>query len=270
MGQNSLLHAADSTWDSRLSFASEPEEYPVISRRNSIMSHSRLFLALPATLLLLGMQPVAAADVTPRTLTVSGTGEIKSAPDAAQLSTGVVSQAPNAAAALTANARAMTAVFDTLKRAGVAEKNIQTSDFSISPQYAGKPGQPQHIAGYQASNTVNVLVDKLDKVGPTIDALVASGSNQIDGPNFTIADPKPLLAKAREMAVKDAIAKAQVYAAAAGVSLGPIMSIGESGGQSAPRPMNRMMMSMDKAPATPIAGGEESVSADVSITWAIN
>ena len=116
MGQNSLLHAADSTWDSRLSFASEPEEYPVISRRNSIMSHSRLFLALPATLLLLGMQPVAAADVTPRTLTVSGTGEIKSAPDAAQLSTGVVSQAPNAASALAANARAMTAVFDTLKR----------------------------------------------------------------------------------------------------------------------------------------------------------
>ena len=234
------------------------------------MSHSRLFLALPVALLLFGMQPAAAADTAPRVLSVSGIGEIKSAPDAAQLSTGVVSQAPNAAAALAANARAMTAVFDTLKRAGTAEKNIQTSDFSISPQYAGKPGQPQHIVGYQASNTVNVLVDKLDKVGPTIDALVASGSNQIDGPNFTIADPKPLLAKAREMAVKDAVAKAQTLAAAAGVSLGPIMSISESGGVSTPRPMDRMMMTMAKAPATPIAGGEESISADVSITWAIN
>ena len=85
--------------------------------------------------------PAALADATPRTLTVNGTGEMRAAPDQAQLSTGVVTQATTAAAALAANSRAMNAVFDTLKRAGIAEKNIQTSNFSVSPQYASaKPG----------------------------------------------------------------------------------------------------------------------------------
>ena len=174
--------------------------------------------------------------------------QAKAAPDAATLSTGVVSQASNAAAALAANAHAMTAVFDTLHRAGIADKNIQTSGISLSPQYGGKQGQPQHIVGYQVSNTVSVFIDKLDKVGSVIDALVAAGSNQIDGPNFIIADPKPLLAKARAEAVKDAIAKAQTYAAAAGVTLGPILSISE-GGSTAPQPMGRMM-AMWGSPAT--------------------
>ena len=214
--------------------------------------------------------PAAFADATPRTLTVNGTGEVRAAPDQAQLSTGVVTQATTAAAALVANSRAMTAVFDTLKRAGIAEKNIQTSNFSVSPQYAsGKPGGPSHISGYQVSNTVTVMVDKLDKVGPALDALVAAGSNQIDGPSFSIADPKPLLAKAREEAVKDATARAQTLAAASGVALGPIVSISEGGGYSPPQPMYRMTMTAN-APPPPVAGGEESVSASVSITWEIH
>ena len=228
---------------------------------------TKLLLALPVGFLLLAAQPALAADIPPRTLTVSGMGEVKSAPDAATLSTGVVTQAATAAGALTANARAMNAVFDTLHRAGIADKNIQTSNFSVSPQYSSKPGQTQHVVGYQVSNTVTVLVDKLDKVGPTLDALVAAGSNQIDGPSFLIADPKPLLAKAREQAVKDAVDKAQAYASAAGVTLGPIQSISE-GGSYAPQPMGRMMMSVAKAD-TPIAAGEESVTANVSITWEI-
>jgi hypothetical protein len=225
---------------------------------------------LPLIFVVLAAAGPANADPAPRTLTVSGSGEIKAAPDAAQLSTGVVTQAPTAAQALAANARAMNAVFDTLKRAGIADKNIQTSGISLSPQYtSAKAGQAQHISGYQVTDTVSVLADALDKVGPTMDALVAAGSNQIDGPDFIIADPKPLLAKARAEAVKDAMAKAQAYAAAAGVTLGPILSINE-GGSPAPQPMGRMMMSMAKAPDTPIAAGEESVTADVSITWEIH
>jgi uncharacterized protein YggE len=233
------------------------------------MTHSSLPFFLAVALLCSAVPAIGADAPTPRTLSVSGSGEVKAAPDAAQLSTGVITQGPNAAAALSSNARAMTAVFDTLKRAGIADKNIQTSGISLSPQYANKPGQAAHITGYQVSNTVTVMVDALDKVGPTLDALVAAGSNQIDGPNFLIADPKPLLAKARAEAVKDAAAKAQAYAEAAGVTLGPILSISESSSE-APRPMGRMMMSMAKAPDTPIAAGEESVSADVSITWEIH
>ena len=206
----------------------------------------------------------------PRTLSVSGTGEVKATPDQAQLSTGVVTQAGTAAAALAANSRAMNGVFDTLKRAGIAEKNIQTSNFSVSPQYASaKPGSAPHISGYQVSNTVTVMVDKLDRVGPALDALVAAGSNQIDGPSFSIADPRPLLAKAREEAVKDATARAQTLAAASGVTLGPILSIGEGGGYAPPQPMYRMAMTA-AAPPPPVAGGEEAVTASVSITWEIH
>ena len=214
--------------------------------------------------------PAAFADAAPRTLTVNGTGEVRAVPDQAQLSTGVLTQAATAAAALAANSRAMNAVFDTLKRAGIAEKNIQTSNFSVSPQYgSARPNGAPHITGYQVSNTVTVMVDKLDKVGPALDALVAAGSNQIDGPSFSIADPKPLLAKAREEAVKDATARAQTLAAASGVTLGPIVSISEGGGYSPPQPMYRMAMTA-AAPPPPVAGGEESVSASVSITWDIH
>lgn len=230
--------------------------------------------ALLPVVLLLGCN-AATADPTaqPRLLSVSGTGEARGVPDRALLSTGVVTQGRTAAAALTANARAMNAVFDALKRAGIPDKNIQTSSFSVSPQYApDKPGQsgPQHVAGYEVSNTVSVTVDGMDKLGATIDALVAAGSNQIDGPSFTIADPKPLLAKAREEAVKDAFARAETLARAAGVTLGPIVSIAE-GSASAPEPLRpRGLMAMDKLASTPVAAGEESLNAEVSISWEIH
>jgi hypothetical protein len=214
----------------------------------------------------------AGAQTAPqRVITVVGSGEVRGVPDQAQLSTGVVTQAPTAAAALAANTRAMTSVFDTLKRAGIAEKNIQTSNFSVSPQYGTpKAGGPMHIVGYQVSNTVTVMVDGLDKVGPALDALVAAGSNQIDGPNFSIADPQPLLAKAREAAVHDATARAQSLASAAGVTLGPIVSISEGGGYAPPQPLGRMMSMAGNAGPPPVASGEESVSASVSITWEIH
>ena len=215
----------------------------------------------------------ALADTTaaPRLITVSGTGEVKAAPDRAELSSGVVTRAATAASALAANARAMNAVFEALKRAGIAEKNIQTSNFQVSPQYSdAKPGAAPRIVGYEVSDTVSVTVDGLDRLGPTIDALVAAGSNQIEGPEFSIADPKPLLAKAREEAVKDATARAEAYARAAGVVLGPIASINEGGVSSTIQPMRMrgMMAAADKA--TPVAAGEQSVTANVSISWEIH
>ncbi len=230
---------------------------------------------LPLSLLLaLAAAPAALADGAPaqRLLTVSGSGEVKAAPDRAALSTGVVTRERSAAAALAGNARAMNAVFDTLRRAGIAEKDIQTSNFQVSPQYsADKPGTnaPPRVVGYEVSDTVNVTVEDLGRLGPTIDALVAAGSNQIDGPTFSIADPKPLLAKAREDAVKDAVARAQAYAGAAGVTLGPIASIYEGGGAATIEPTGRMMSMLKSAAPTPIAAGEESVTATVSISWEI-
>jgi uncharacterized protein YggE len=206
----------------------------------------------------------------PRTLTVSGQSIAKAAPDQAQFSTGVVTQGTTAAQALAANSRAMNAVFATLKRLGIPDKDIQTSNFSLSPQYQiYKPGTsgPQRITGYQVSNTVNVAVENLDKTGAVLDALVSSGSNQINNIGFSIRDTSALLKQARAAAVKDAIDRAQTYAKEAGVTLGPILSIQE-GGSEPPRPMYRAMAMMAEAPP-PIAGGEESVSANVTISWEI-
>jgi uncharacterized protein YggE len=209
---------------------------------------------------------------SPHVLSVSGEGEVRAAPDEAQLSAGVVTNGRTAASALAENSRAMNAVFDTLRKAGIPDKNIQTSNFSVSPQYAtDKNGNAlQRITGYQVSNTVNVTVDGIDRVGPTLDALVSSGANSIGDINFTIKDSKALMQKARSEAVADAIARAKTLAAAAGVTLGPITSISESGGYEPPRPMYRMAeMAVASAPP-PVAGGEESVTANVSITWEIH
>lgn len=216
--------------------------------------------------------PALAASDTPRTITVAGEGEVRAAPDEAMLSAGVVSDARTAAAALADNARAMTAVFATLRNAGVPEKSMQTSGFNVSPQYeTDKNGaQTPHITGYQVSNTVNVTVDDLSKVGPVLDALVASGANSVGDISFGIKNPKAAMAQARAAAVADAVERAQTLTKAAGVTLGPITSIGESGSYDAPRPMYRVMAAMASAPAqTPIAAGEQSVTANVSITWEI-
>ena len=213
----------------------------------------------------------SAAEQPPRTLSVSGEGEVRAAPDQSSLSAGVTTGAATAAQALAANSRAMNAVFATLKRLGIPDKDIQTSNFSLSPQYqVCKPGMtcPQRIVGYQVSNNVNVTVEELDKTGPVLDALVSSGSNQIGGIDFSIHDTKSLLRVAREAAVKDAIDHAQTYAKVAGVTLGPILSIQEGGGE-APRPMYRAMAMMANSAPPPVAGGELSVSANVTITWQI-
>ena len=235
----------------------------------------RAFAAAIALLLSAAAPHAALADAAaaqPRTLSVTGSGEAKGVPDRAQLSTGVVVHARSAAEALTANARAMNQVFDTLKRAGIPEKNIQTSNFSVSPQFSEpKPGSntPPRIVGYEVSNTVSVTVDGTDKLGGAIDALVAAGANQIDGPSFSFADPKLLLAKARADAVRDATERAQAYASAAGVTLGPILSINEGASYSPVAYRTRGLAAMSETAPTPIAAGEGSVSANVSITWEI-
>jgi hypothetical protein len=220
-----------------------------------------------------GTACAAGADPAPRTVTMSGQGIAKAAPDQAQFSTGVVTQGSTAAQALAANSRAMNAVFATLKRLSIADKDIQTSNFLLSPQYqVCKPGMacPQRVVGYEVSNTVNVTVEDFGKTGAVLDALVSSGSNQIDNIGFSIHDTSALLKKAREAAVKDAFDRAQTYTKAAGVTLGRILSIQE-GGSEPPRPMYRAMAMMAGPDANPppIAGGEESVSANVTITWEI-
>lgn len=236
------------------------------------MSMTRLLYSVCALALAGAAAGAAPMDqAMPRTLTVTGLGTAKAAPDEANFSAGVVAQGATASQALAANSRAMNAVFATLKKQGIPDKAIQTSNLSLSPQYQTcKPNLPcpQRIVGYEVSNNVTVTVG-LDKAGTVLDALVASGSNQFGGISFSIHDPKPLLAQARADAVKDALERGALYAKSAGVSLGPILSIQE-GGSEPPRPMYKVMaMRNAAADSMQVAGGEESVSANVSITWTI-
>ena len=223
-----------------------------------------LILGLALTALLAA--PAWAAD--PRTITMTGHGETKAVPDQALLSAGVTNIAPTAAAALAANSSSMNAVFAALKKLGVPDRNIQTSGFSIFPQYSDGGSNVRRLNGYQVSNTVTVRLDNVGRTGPTLDALVAAGANQMNGISFDIAKPAPLLDQARAGAIADARHRAEVYAKAAGINLGSLLSIHETGSAAPrPRPMYRMAMMAD---ATPVAPGEDSISADVTMVWEIH
>ena len=211
--------------------------------------------------------PALAADL--HTITMTGHGETRAAPDMAQITAGVTTTAPTAAQALSANSARMKAVFATLEKSGVPEKNIQTANFYVSPQYTnGDNNNPRRLTGYQVNNDVSVRLDDVARLGGTLDALVTAGANQINGVNFSIQNGAPLLEKARADAIADARTRAETYARAAGVSLGAILSISEGSTEAQPRPMFRMAVAQG-AP-TQIAPGEQSVSADVTVIWEIH
>jgi len=232
------------------------------------LSLTRLAGAVALAAALAASAAPAAADPG-RTITVSGTGEARGAPDRAELSAGVTVTAASANEALAQNARKMTGVFDALKRLGVPDKDIQTSNFSVQPQMSpyNQNGGAQHIVGYQVSNQVDVILDDTRKLGPALDALVGAGANQINSVSFSLRNADALAAKAQEAAIANARARAETYAKAAGVSLGGVLSISETSAE-APRPVFRAM-AVARAPGTPVAAGEESVSASVSVTFEI-
>jgi hypothetical protein len=228
--------------------------------------------ALAAAALIGPRSGVTATDgPPPRLITVSGEGEVKTRPDMAMISTGVVTEGTTAKEALARNNTAMTAVIAALKNAGVAEDDIQTSDFSVSPKYP--PYQPNQtsaprIVGYTVSNQVTARVKDLKKLGAILDTLVQAGSNQIHGISFGVDEPKPLLDGARKKAVADARAKAELYAAAAGVSLGKVVQISEATAVMPP-PQYRYAARAAEASEVPIAAGQQTLTANVTIIYEI-
>lgn len=212
--------------------------------------------------------PAASADTDDdrvRTITVTGHAEANAVPDVAVLSIGVETKAETPGKALAENAERMTAVMEKLKSADIAERDLQTSQLGIWPVFA-EHRQNSEVVGYQASNQLSVTIRDIDRLGSLLDDAVADGANRVNGPTFSIADPEPLLIAAREAAVKDGIAKAERYAAAAGVKLGDVISIDESRSSPAvPRHMRAQAMEA----STPIAAGETTIAADVTMIFAI-
>jgi uncharacterized protein len=230
-------------------------------------------LAFAATLLLAA--PALAQSEFPSAISVTGEGTLSVRPDLAQIDAGVASDAKTAREASEANNAAMAKVLAALKRTGIEDKDYQTSRLSLQPQYApnrpnasGVPG-PSPIVGYRAANRVTIKVRDVAKIASVIDTLVTAGANDIGNINFTVTQASKLLDEAREKAVTDARRKAEIYAKAAGVTLGAPLSISEEG---APVPMFRaktLAMAPMESRAPPVAQGEETLSVTVSVTWAI-
>ncbi len=199
------------------------------------------------------------------TLNLSAYGEVKAAPDQATITLGVQTKSPTAAQAMAGNAAQMTQVLAALRQAGITERDVQTSNISVSAQYLYQAGQPQKLTGYLAANDVTVRVADLKRLGPTIDAVVTAGANQINGVSFGLKDPHAAEDAARRAAVAALRAKADLYAQATGYHVTRLVNLSESGGY-APAPMRIMAMDAGFAapPPTPVSAGELTVRVSVT------
>ena len=233
--------------------------------RNLILGAALALSALPLAPAAAQTQPAAVLNGT--RLDVVATGEVSRVPDLARISAGVVSVAPTATAALAQNATQMASVRAALKRAGIADRDIQTSSINLYPDYRQDPqGNNPQIIGYRASNEVSVRFRDIANSGKILDALVAQGANQINGPMLSIDKPEAALDEARTLALANARARAELYARALGKKVGRILSISEAGGSyGGPVPMMRMRG--ESAQATSIDPGEQTLTISLSVSF---
>ena len=210
--------------------------------------------------------PAPAQTVPPAAISVTGEASVSVPPDLALVDGGVTSEAKTAREASDANNNAMGKVLLALKTAGIDQKDVQTSRLSLQPQSAPNRTGPSAITGYRASNRVTSRVRDVAKVANVIDTLVGAGANEIGGINFMVSQASKLLDEARDKAVADARRKAEIYARAAGVTLGAPLSISEEG---SPGPMPYRKMTAGMAASAPVAQGEETLSVTVNVSWAI-
>jgi uncharacterized protein YggE len=191
--------------------------------------------ALPASAM---AQAVASVPVISGTrLDISATGEVTRIPDLAIISAGVQTLQPTATGAIEENATRMEKVRAALKRAGIDDKDIQTSSINLNPEYRYVESQPPRLTGYRASDTVNVKFRDLKRTGAILDALVAEGANQINGPNLTIDKPEAAYDEARVKAIAAGRARAELYARALGKRVVRLLSVSEGSGYQMPPPM---------------------------------
>lgn len=218
-------------------------------------------LLLPAT---------AIAEQSSRRISVTGQAQVSAKPDIAMISVGVQSIAKTAADAIAENSATMEGVFSAITAAGIDRKDMQTSQFDVSPVWQDRRSAPNNqpkITGFQVYNLLRIKVRSVDRVGAVIDALATAGANRFNSISFQIENPTPLLDQARMEAVKDARRKAELMATAAGLKLGPVLSISDAQRPQGGKGEMMQMAAMSKA--APIAEGEVSLSAQAYVIFAI-
>ena len=236
-----------------------------MNKRNWLAAAAAIGIAAATSASAQAVPPTPAAT----TLSISAEGRVTRAPDIAEVSGGVVTMAPTAAAAMTENAVRMNAVVGAIRKAGIADRDIQTSGLNLQPQYRYENNQAPILTGYQATNTVALRIRRIADTGKLLDTLVGVGANQINGPNFRVEAADAALDEARLAAVKTARTRAELYARASGLHIKRIASIAESAGyEPGPRPMAMASRAekMDAAPS-PVAPGEVALTINVTMVF---
>ena len=237
-----------------------------------LLFRAQRLLPLAAILVLISAPPGRAAVERPfPVITVMGEATAAVAPDFAQASVGVTTEAKTVREASEANAQAMTAVVNAIKQAGVPENSIQTAQLSIQPAYAqNRPGRPDEprITGYRVSNQVRIKLREIGRIGEVVDKAIAAGATDMHAISFGVSEPSKALDPTRAAAIEDARRKAEAYAKAAGAQLGRAVDIAESG-TSSPRPMmlEQRSAAMAAAAPTPVQPGETTLRVVVSVTY---
>jgi len=232
------------------------------------MRRLALFFVLPV---FLAAAPAALAENQQARLDLSATGSVSVVPDQAHVSSGVVTRADTAAAALRANSQAMTRVFAELRRAGVAERDMQTRQLTVTPVYTQPDrgsNETARLTGYEARNNVMALIRDLDRTGPVIDALMNAGANQLEGIRFGYSREDEARNQARRAAVEELHARRDLYSEAAGFRIVRLVSFTESGGYRPESGMYAMSMRADSS-STPVAAGEMTIEVTVNAGWEI-
>lgn len=202
-------------------------------------------------------------------LDINAEGTTTRVPDLALIQAGVVTTASTAGEAMQQNAARMAAVLAALRKAGIAERDLQTSAVNLAPQYRYQENKPPVITGYQASNQLTVRFRDVAKSGTILDALVAQGANNISGPNLTLADEQGALDEARRDAIAKARSRATLYAQAAGLKVDRILMISETGSSPIVQPVPMLMRAKAFAAEadTAIVPGEQKLTASVSVRF---
>lgn len=248
------------------------------ARRLPVFARSAALPALIGGALLMGAAAPALAQTDTdaafkaTTFSLSAYGETRVAPDMATISLGVQSEATSAAGALKINGERMNQVMAALKKAGIAERDIQTSNLSINAQYAYEQNQPPRLTGYQASNQVTITVRDLARLGATVDATVTAGANTVNGISFGLVNPQAAEDAARLEAIKALQAKAELYGRATGYKAVRLVNLSEGGGYTPappPVPMMAFAAKREMADSTSVAGGELKVRIDVSAVYEV-
>ena len=235
--------------------------------KNMMMALALGAAVLPAAAAAAAASAQVAPVVTGTRLEISATGEATRVPDLAIISAGVSTRQSTASSAIQENATRMERVLAALKKAGIADRDVQTSSINLNPEYRYQDNQAPQLVGYTASNQVSIRFRDIRNSGKILDALVAEGANQINGPSLTIDKPETALDEARAQAIANGRARADFYARALGKRVVRLISVSEGGGNYPSPPMPMMMEARAQSVDTKIVPGEQKLQVSLSMVF---